>query len=112
MNGSDSVGEKELIQWWVKLAEADASRTIPKAVEYSAHDLVAMGVGLLESGASDKRRTEAAIAFYACGKAARLVGAYCEGRDPGDDSWFDLSVYSMMGRRVREVGAWPGVLLT
>lgn len=104
-------GQQELIDWWVATAKADAELTIPKAIEYSAHDLVAMGVGLLGANAPDQRRTEAAIAFYASGKAARLVGSYVEGREPSNDSWLDLSIYSMMGRRTREVGSWPGTTL-
>jgi hypothetical protein len=49
-----------------------------------------------------------AIAFYLLGKATRVFGAYQRGGRPSDDTWHDLTVYSMMARRVRETGGWPG----
>lgn len=95
-----------LIEWWLATAQADAEACIPKAIDYSSSDLLAIGTSLIPP-TSDQRRIEAAIGFYAHGKSARIVGAYVDGRDASDDSWHDLSVYSMMGRYTRRYGQWP-----
>lgn len=99
-------GSDEIIEWWLKTARGDAERAIPKALAYGASDLLVIG-SCITPKLSDKQRIEAAIAFYATGKCARITGALTEGRDPGDDSWLDLGVYSFMGRYAREHGRWP-----
>lgn len=95
----------QLIEWWVNKARQDAELTIPKALEYGSSDLLAMGVSIMPNG-TDAQRIQAAIAFYASGKSARIIGAHAEGREAKPDSWFDLTVYSMMGRHVQEFGRW------
>lgn len=109
---------EEIKGWWIRLAESDAATTAPKAVEYGASDLAIMGKameGLFPnlSANPDAAEREAiglemATAFYALGKVARLFGAYQQGRLPGEDSWFDLTVYSLMARRIRQTGRWVG----
>lgn len=96
----------DLVEWWLKTARGDAERAIPKAITYGASDLLVIGACVVPK-LTDKQRIEAAIAFYATGKCARITAALTEGRDPGDDSWLDLGVYSFMGRYVREHGRWP-----
>jgi hypothetical protein len=90
-------------EWWVETARVDVDGFLPKLMEYGSHDLVVIGAGMMPH-ASDSTRMEAGIAFYLLGKASRAVGAYQEGRTPSDDTWLDLSVYSMMGRHVRKFG--------
>lgn len=106
----------EIAEWWVKTAQADAERTVPKAVEYGSADLDIMGqfmVALIRDkfiGADEKELMqvgrEMATAFYLIGKMGRMVGAYQQGMRPSDDTLFDTSVYAMMMRRVRETGTW------
>lgn len=104
----------EITAWWVKTAQSDADTTAPKAAEYGAADLAIMGTAMesLFPGITDEPHERAriglemAVAFYTLGKVARLYGAYQQGRLPGDDSWFDLTVYSLMARRIRETGRW------
>lgn len=106
---------ESITKWWVAQAEEDARITAPKAAEYGAADLAIMGKAMeslfpnLEAMPAEEREKvglEMAVAFYALGKIARLFGAYQQGRLPGDDSWFDLTVYSLMARRIRSVGYW------
>ena len=121
------------LRWWRDLAEADSRATIPKAQEYGSTDLEMMGAAMAAlikdkarenwerenagrsnvPGIEDEFREflrvagiEMAIAFYALGKAARLFSSYQQGRRPKDDTWLDLTVYSVMGRFVREHGRW------
>lgn len=108
----------EISAWWLEMAKDDAAITAPKAVEYGASDLAIMGKAMeglfpnLSSNPDAAEREaiglEMATAFYALGKVARLFGAYQQGRLPGEDSWFDLTVYSMMARRIRTTGRWVG----
>lgn len=105
---------EELLTWWRTESELDAQKTIPKAIEYGSIDLNIIGYALGECipALQAQRRegsTEAAemgIAFYLLGKIARMVSAYSEGQRPSDDTWMDVTVYSMMGRRVRDRGSW------
>lgn len=100
-------GQEELTQWWLAKAQRDIGAMAPKVAEYSSSDLLVIGAGIVPS-MSPQAQAEAAVAFYLLGKAARLTGAFIEGRVPHIDSWDDAAVYSMMGRRIREVGSWPG----
>jgi len=104
--GPSLTNSDKIIDWWLKTARGDAERAIPKALAYGASDLLVIG-SCITPKLSDKQRVEAAIAFYATGKCARITAALTEGRDPGDDSWLDLGVYSFMGRYAREHGRWP-----
>lgn len=108
---------QSLLSWWESLASHDAAKTAPKAVEYGAADLdimgqamVALGNGAWDGATQDERLAigrEMACAFYALGKLARIFSAFQQGRPPSDDSWFDLTVYSVMARRIRQTGIWP-----
>lgn len=105
----------EITKWWADLAAGDAATTAPKAVEYGAADLEIMGAAMqslfpgIDAYSSAHQAAigrEMAVGFYALGKVARLFGAYQRGELPGEDCWFDLSVYSIMARRIRETGRW------
>lgn len=98
-----------IAQWWRDQADAEIKATVPKAVEYSSTDLVDIGRAVLGPGLTDQQYAEAGVAFYACGKIGRIMGAIREGREPSDDSWFDLGVYARMAQRIRHSGGWPGV---
>lgn len=82
--------------WWMEMAKQDYERFVEKARAYGSHDLELMGATLMKMGALDGE--EAALAFYAEGKIARIMSAIASGRNPSDDSWFDLTIYSMMAR--------------
>jgi hypothetical protein len=99
-------GAEGLTSWWSEAASGDLTKTLPKVEEYSASDLLTMGTSLRPNG-TDAERIEIGIAIYVLGKAARIVGALTEGKRPSDDSWQDVTVYSMMGRYAREFGRWP-----
>lgn len=96
----------DISRWWMAQASQDAATVIPKAVEYSANDLVVIGRGLPGVPEGTGAAAEAGVAFYALGKAARLTGALGEGRLPSLDTWDDLAIYSMMGRYIRQHGRW------
>jgi len=100
-----------------EMFEADLKRARAKAMEYGSHDLEIMGTsmvallpegGLLDGQSRHAAGIEMAIAFYLMGKASRMFGAYKKGTTPGDDSWRDGSIYSMMARYVRANGRWIG----
>lgn len=105
---------EELLAWWRMTSDHDAQRTIPKAIEYGSIDLNIIGFALGECipALREGRRegsteaSEMGIAFYLLGKIARMVSAYSEGQRPSDDTWMDVTVYSLMGRRVRDRGSW------
>lgn len=109
----------EITKWWSKAAAGDAMVTVPKAIEYGAADLDVMGTAmwalvrekfeakddpLLPDSSAIGR--EMACAFYLLGKVARMYGAYEQGKLPSEDTLFDISVYSMMLRRIRQTGRW------
>jgi hypothetical protein len=106
----------EIAEWWLKTAQADAERTVPKAVEYGAADFDVMGqsmVALIRDkfiGADENELMrigrEMACMFYIQGKLGRALGAYQQGMRPSNDTLFDISVYAMMWRRIRETGSW------
>lgn len=105
--------ETKLKDWWQNASKEEIDAIMPKVVEYGASDLKLMGDALLMSMPQCKGKVspeELAIAFYAFGKASRLMGAYADGVKPSDDTWFDLGVYSRMALRVRFAGEWPGVV--
>jgi hypothetical protein len=88
----------------------DLQKLLPKAREYGAADIRIMGFAMQEllSLKTLELGEEAAIAFYLLGKIARLFGAYEKGEASSDDTWHDITVYSLMGRRIRENGGrWP-----
>ena len=98
---------QELAAWWASKTQRDIDAMTPKLAEYSSSDLLVIGAGIVPN-MPPGAQVEAAIAYYLLGKAARLTGAFIEGRIPHIDSWDDAAVYAMMGRRAREFGGWPG----
>jgi len=106
-----------LTEWWEKLAQQDINATVPKAVEYGAYDLDIMGQAMVAladgmwTGATQEERLaigrEMACAFYLLGKTARIFSAFQRGERPSDDTWLDVTVYSVMARRIRQTGMWP-----
>lgn len=107
----------KLTEWWTGLAESDMKATVPKAVEYGAYDLDIMGQAMVAladgmwTGATQEERLaigrEMACAFYLLGKTARIFSAFQRGERPSDDTWLDVTVYSVMARRIRQTGVWP-----
>lgn len=106
----------ELAGWWEQHADAAVGATVPKAVEYGAHDLDVMAAGMIAlvadklAGATDAEKMQwgryAACAFYELGKVGRMFGALAEGKLPKEDTEFDLEVYSVMAARIRQTGKW------
>lgn len=102
---------KALKSWWLDTAAQEIDALMPKVIEYGASDLRLMGEALLMSMPQCRGKVlpeELAIAFYAFGKAARLMGAYADGFEPSADTWHDLGVYARMAQRVRDAKQWPG----
>jgi hypothetical protein len=102
------LSETGLREWWGELSRSDAEATIKKLLQYGdldyhAHAMEAM-LGL--RNASVKTMTEAVLASYVAGKTGRILQAVRIGGDHVD-SWHDITCYSMMGRYVRQFGAWP-----
>ncbi len=102
----------ELHKWWHDQADADLAMLLPKAVEYSAHDLRMTGHVLADmvgiAPVSDAFAAELACATYLMSKVTRILGAYKEGRLPTIDSIVDARVYATMMARIRDKGSWPG----
>jgi hypothetical protein len=103
---------QELVTWWTDLAVFEADRTVPKAIEYGADDLIEIGHALAAVSGKDLEPDEAAewgIYFYMIGKIGRWTAAVRDGRRPSDDTIFDIKVYATMVQRIRAAGGWPGV---
>lgn len=81
-------------------ARRDLRLALEKRREYGSADLDVMA-SATRSGSQAE-----AIMFYALGKNARICGAYKEGREPSDDSYQDMSIYTMMARFTRDNAAW------
>jgi hypothetical protein len=100
----------DLAGWWAGVSADDVGPASIKAKEYGSQDLIIIGrtlrvmIGVSEELVSDE---EIGIIFYTLGKVARAVSAVASGHAPSDDTWHDITVYSMMVRRIREVGQWP-----
>jgi hypothetical protein len=113
----------ELFTWWLETSIDDYMAGAPKVDEYGAHDLEIMGavLGVLawgehlrdvfslaqEGHRQDRVSTELACWFYVLGKVSRLVSDYIAKRPGKDDTWHDITFYSMMARRIKETGRWP-----
>lgn len=97
--------------WWKDQAHAEVEAVAPKAVEYSAVDLIEYGRTLALvmdlPPLSDEEYGEIGIWGYLVGKVARWTGAIKEGRRPSDDTIHDIAVYTKMAQRNRAVGGWP-----
>jgi hypothetical protein len=109
-------GGPELQDWWVLTAARDLQQAMPKVEEYGgagagSADLRVMGDALAElcglHDTEDAVKQELACWFYALGKVSRLISDYKQGKPGKADSWHDLTVYSMMARRLQETGRWP-----
>lgn len=108
-------GDK-LTEWWLQTTIADINKTVPKAVEYGGSmegsaDLHVMGDNLAVllgwDQASEQVKQELGVWFYTQGKSARLISNYRH-QEPGkSDTWFDITIYSLMARRIQEIGRWP-----
>lgn len=104
--------ENALRDWWTDRAHAEVALVAPKAVEYSAVDLIEYGRTLAlimgrNEGMTDEEATEIGIWGYMVGKVARWTGAIKEGRRVSDDTIFDIGIYTKMAQRNRDVGGWP-----
>lgn len=102
----------DLRDWWLSTAQSDMAMVAPKAVEYGSVELEEMGAALARmmgrSDLSRARRVELACWFYAMGKMQRWTAAVTRGEFVSDDTLTDLGVYTLMVRRAREAGTWPG----
>lgn len=108
--------DKDLFLWWMQQAFSDITATGPKVMEYGgtgegSADLRIMGDALGElcglRNAPESVRMELACWFYALGKISRLVSDYKHGQPGKADTWFDLSTYAFMARRLQATGQWP-----
>lgn len=111
-NPENKTMEAALHDWWIDTAEGDVAKVAPKAVEYSAVDLIEYGRTLalvmgLKHHMTDEEATEIGIWGYMVGKVARWTGAIKEGRRVSADTIFDIKIYSTMAERNRDVGGWP-----
>jgi hypothetical protein len=108
----DTPGAAELHGWWHALADSDLEMLLPKAIEYSAHDLRMTGHGMADlmgiEPIDDAFAAELACAVYLFSKLTRILGAYKDGRLPSSDSLTDSRVYATMMARIRDKGGWPG----
>lgn len=101
-----------LTEWWMDKAEEEVRRTVPKAVEYGALDLIQIGQDLAATAGrevSDEEAAELGVYFYLRGKMARWTDAIISGRRVSDDTLFDIGVYVRMAQRIRDAGGWPGL---
>lgn len=105
--GIPALEEASLSAWWLNTAAKDVEELIPKVAEYTSADLEVMGDVMKQWGLATDSGMEAACAWYLLGKIARCVAAYREGREPSADTLHDITVYSMMMRRIRETERWP-----
>lgn len=97
--------------WWLETAARDADACAEKAEEYGSVDLEIMGDAMRRligwEEAPERVGLELACAFYALGKASRMLSSYARRQLPSDDTVHDLHAYTMMLRRIRETGLWP-----
>lgn len=116
LSQDEQEGMDALHDWWADLAQKDAESCLAKLYEYGSSDfdimaqsMIAVG-GSAWSGASDVDKArigrEMAVLFYLQGKVARAFGALQKGRVPSNDTYDDITRYSMILRRIRETGKW------
>jgi hypothetical protein len=107
-----------MLLWWEKVSHGDAQATVPKAIEYSATDLIQIGETMLgfaphlwgEADPVERKKVALLVGagFYLQGKVGRLMSALQSGRIPSADTLHDITVYSMMLRHIYEKGYWVG----
>lgn len=106
--------ELELDEWWIHTCTEDLEATVPKMQEYGALDLVESGRAIAKMGGweglTNAQLIELGTAFYLKGKIERVMEAYRLHRMPSEDTWKDITVYSLMGRAARERGGWGDVV--
>jgi hypothetical protein len=96
--------------WWVKEAEREATKLVPKAQEYGSYDLQFLGQFLADVIGQDYETAEAmeaGIIFYLIGKIARLASSVKDGGQASDDTYRDIAIYAKMVLYIREKGQWP-----
>ncbi len=107
---------RDLTRWWMDTTYNDLQAMLPKQAEYGgtgggSADLKVMGDALAElcgmRDAEDAVKQEMACWFYGLGKVSRLISNYQRGEPGKADTWHDLTVYSLMARRLQEHGGWP-----
>jgi hypothetical protein len=110
-NPEDERMRDALTDWWIERARAEVEAVAPKAVEYSAVDLIEVGrtfALVMDLGPrSDVEYAEIGIWAYIIGKMGRWTGAIKEGRRVSDDTIHDIGIYVKMAQRNRDVGGWP-----
>lgn len=89
----------EMVNVMEEILREDLSQYREKADEYGNADLEVMGAAM--EGLIKGDGVEAALSFYALGKISRAFGAMAKGEMPSDDTWHDLTVYSLMIRARR-----------
>lgn len=102
----------DLLSWWRRVSTTDIEGSLTKIAWYGSGDLLAVGRLLADvagrSRVTDAEAAEMGCLFYMSGKWARIAEAMKRGERPDDDSLFDLQFYTMMVRRIRDTGSWPG----
>lgn len=101
--------EEDLRAWWETTSEHDLEETVPKAVAYGSESMVEYGrtLGRLSGRRlSDAEALEWAIFAYMQGKMGRWLAALQRGERCDGDTLKDLTVYSLMARKVQETGMW------
>lgn len=120
---ADSLG-RFVEDWFVRLAEYDASRAVRGLREYGSLDLAIMGSVMRDIGVTltDPQRqvgtfgryktadvqvdASAAILFYLQGKIARAFESVRRGELPAEDTRLDMRVYCAMLEWIATRGAW------
>lgn len=101
--------EEDLRAWWETTSEHDLEETVPKAVAYGSESMVEYGrtLGRLSGRRlSDAEALEWAIFAYMQGKMGRWLAALQRGERCDADTLKDLTVYSLMARKVQDTGMW------
>jgi hypothetical protein len=112
VNGEIQFDGEDLSKWWIELAHADLRATLPKAIEYSSHDLVMTGrlmqVLVGDGDGWSVGPAELTCWFYLLSKVTRAIGAIKDQNQPSEDTIRDIRVYATMIARIRANGRWPG----
>ena len=104
---------ESLLEWWQRTSTADIEGSLAKISWYGSGDLLAVGRLMAQTTGRSQFTTDAEAAelgclFYMAGKWARVAEAMKRGDQPDADTLFDLQFYTMMIRRIRDTGSWPG----
>jgi len=103
-------------KWWLQTAILDFDAAVPKIAEYGgvgsgSADLKSIGYDLALllnwDGVPEAVQQELGVWLYTKGKIARMISDYQQHKPGKADTWHDATVYSMMARRLQEVGQWP-----